>query len=138
MCIYKGHMCTYIPNIKFLCLTMCQGEVCRDNNDGSLADNSNPLRPVQLIQTKEFYHTLVSQPKPQGLLSQPKPANQCKKSTLPNSAKTLQVYFMNFWNNFILIFFLLGQNRNQSPSVLCLVRSDLCPLPIHQKGLQAW
>ena len=33
MCIYGGHMCICIPNIKFLCLTLCQGEVCTDDDD---------------------------------------------------------------------------------------------------------
>ena len=26
-----GDMCICIPNMKFLCLAMCQGEVCTDN-----------------------------------------------------------------------------------------------------------
>ena len=47
-------MCICVPNIKFLCITLCQGEVCTDNanadtnNDGqrttvkgSLADKPN-------------------------------------------------------------------------------------------------
>ena len=37
MCIYGGHMCISVPNMKFLCLTQCQGEVCTDaeaNNTG--------------------------------------------------------------------------------------------------------
>ena len=33
MCIDGGHMCICIPNMKFLCLTMCQGEVCTDDDD---------------------------------------------------------------------------------------------------------
>ena len=27
-----GHMCICVPNMKFLCLTLCQGEVCTDAN----------------------------------------------------------------------------------------------------------
>ena len=36
-------MCTYVPNIKFLCLTLCQGEVCTDdvNADDANANNTN-------------------------------------------------------------------------------------------------
>ena len=33
MCICGGHMCICIPNMKFLCLTMCQGEVCTDTDN---------------------------------------------------------------------------------------------------------
>ena len=32
ICIYGGHMYICIPNMKFLCLTLCQGEVCTDVN----------------------------------------------------------------------------------------------------------
>ena len=39
MCICGGHMCICIPNIKFLCLTLWQGEVCTD--DEANADNAN-------------------------------------------------------------------------------------------------
>ena len=31
MCIYGGHVCICIPNMKFLCLTVCQREVCTDD-----------------------------------------------------------------------------------------------------------
>ena len=57
MCIYGVHICICIPNIKFLCLILCQWEVCTDNTDtndndanddeqcmivlGSLVDKSN-------------------------------------------------------------------------------------------------
>ena len=39
MCIYGGHVCTCIPRMKFLCLTLCQGEMYTDddadaNDDG--------------------------------------------------------------------------------------------------------
>ena len=38
MCIYGGHMCKCIPDMKFLCLSLCQGKVCTDDaND----DNAN-------------------------------------------------------------------------------------------------
>ena len=30
MCMYEGHMCIYLPNMKFLCLTLWQGEGCTD------------------------------------------------------------------------------------------------------------
>ena len=32
MCLYGGHMCKCIPNVKLLCLTLCQGEVCTDDD----------------------------------------------------------------------------------------------------------
>ena len=32
MCIYGGYMYKCIPNMKFLHLTICQGEVCTDAN----------------------------------------------------------------------------------------------------------
>ena len=43
MCIYGGYMCICIPNMKFLCLTMCQGEVCTDDADtkDANADDAN-------------------------------------------------------------------------------------------------
>ena len=43
MCIYGGHMCISVPNMKFLCLTMCQGEVCTDDdaNDDTNDDDAN-------------------------------------------------------------------------------------------------
>ena len=30
-----------IPNMKFLCLTMCQGEVCTDNDDANANNDTN-------------------------------------------------------------------------------------------------
>ena len=30
MCMYGVHMCVCVSNMKFLCLTLCQGEVCTD------------------------------------------------------------------------------------------------------------
>ena len=59
MCIYGGHMWLCVPNMKFLCLTLCQGEVCTDDDDdananandgqsmianGSLVDKPNELK----------------------------------------------------------------------------------------------
>ena len=35
MRIYGGNMCICIPNMKFLCLTLCQGEVCTDDADAN-------------------------------------------------------------------------------------------------------
>ena len=32
MCIYGGHMCICIPNMKFLSLNLWPGEVCTDDN----------------------------------------------------------------------------------------------------------
>ena len=31
-------MCTCVPSMKFLCLTMCQGEVCTDDDADTDAD----------------------------------------------------------------------------------------------------
>ena len=36
MCIYGG---TCVPDMKFLCLTLCQGEVCTDDNDNADAND---------------------------------------------------------------------------------------------------
>ena len=39
MCINGGHLCICIPNMKFLGVTLCQGEVCTDddaNDDAQL------------------------------------------------------------------------------------------------------
>ena len=33
MCIYLGHKCMFVPNIKFLCLNLWLGELCTDAND---------------------------------------------------------------------------------------------------------
>ena len=30
MCICRVHMCICTPNMKFLCLTLCKGQVCTD------------------------------------------------------------------------------------------------------------
>ena len=32
MCIYGGHICIRVPSMKFLCLKMCQGKVCTDDD----------------------------------------------------------------------------------------------------------
>ena len=34
-------MCMCIPNIKFLCLALYQGEVCTDDNDANYDDDAN-------------------------------------------------------------------------------------------------
>ena len=74
MCINGGTCVHRYTKYKFLNLWLGEGDNTNDDaNDkdaqwtkceSSLVDNSNPLRPVWLIQTKEFYPTLVSQPKP--------------------------------------------------------------------------
>ena len=38
MCIYGGHMCICVPSMKFLCLTMCQGEVSTDDDANANVD----------------------------------------------------------------------------------------------------
>ena len=38
MCTYGGHMCICILNVKFLCLTLCWGGVCTDDNDANAND----------------------------------------------------------------------------------------------------
>ena len=57
MCMYGGHMCICIPNMKFLCLTLCQGKVCTDN-DADVDVNDDDTR-----QTKhDCRRLLVDQP----------------------------------------------------------------------------
>ena len=34
-------MCICIPNMKFLCLTLCQGEVCTDDANNANDNNDN-------------------------------------------------------------------------------------------------
>ena len=41
MGIYGGHMCICLPNMKFLCLTLCQGQVCTDDADTNTNDDAN-------------------------------------------------------------------------------------------------
>ena len=41
MCIYGAHMCICILNMRFLCLTLCQGEVCTDDNDANADANDD-------------------------------------------------------------------------------------------------
>ena len=43
MCIFGEHMCICIPNVKSLCLTMCQGEVCTDDNDANANDDGQSM-----------------------------------------------------------------------------------------------
>ena len=40
MCTYEGHMYTCIPNMKFLCLTLCQGDVCTDDTNTDSNDDT--------------------------------------------------------------------------------------------------
>ena len=43
---YGGHTCICVPNTKFLCLTLCQGEVCTDAddvNDDDANDNGQSM-----------------------------------------------------------------------------------------------
>ena len=39
MCIYRGHRCIWVPNMKLLCLILWLGEVCTD--DDTNADNDD-------------------------------------------------------------------------------------------------
>ena len=42
MCIYEGHRCICVPNMKFVCLTLLLGEVCTDNaNADANTDDDN-------------------------------------------------------------------------------------------------
>ena len=43
MFLFGGHMCMCIPSMKFLCLTLCQGEVYTDDADADAnnADTNN-------------------------------------------------------------------------------------------------
>ena len=49
MCIYGGHIYICIPNMKFLCLTLCQGEVCTDHANDDNA-NANVDRQSMIVQ----------------------------------------------------------------------------------------
>ena len=53
MCIYGGYMCICIPNMKFLCLTLCHGEVCTDNdanaNDADANDRQSMIVSGALV-----------------------------------------------------------------------------------------
>ena len=35
MCMCGGHMCICVPNMKSLCLTLCQGKMCTDDNNAN-------------------------------------------------------------------------------------------------------
>ena len=49
MCIYGGHMCICIQNIKFVCLTLCQGEVCTDDTNADDDANANNDRQSMIV-----------------------------------------------------------------------------------------
>ena len=36
-------MCICMPNMKFLCLTLCQGKVCTDNDDDANANDGQSI-----------------------------------------------------------------------------------------------
>ena len=40
MCIYGGHMCICTANMKFLCLTLWQREMCIDDDDANANANN--------------------------------------------------------------------------------------------------
>ena len=40
-------MCMCIPNMKFLCLILCQGEVCTDNSANANKDDDGQFMIVQ-------------------------------------------------------------------------------------------
>ena len=48
MCIYGGHMCICVPNMKFLCVTLCQREVCTDDDDAN-DDDANDDRQSMIV-----------------------------------------------------------------------------------------
>ena len=40
MCIYEGHICICVSNMKFVCLNVWLGEVCTDNaNNANINDD---------------------------------------------------------------------------------------------------
>ena len=41
-------MCIRIPNMKFLCLILCQGEVCTDNN-ANVNNDANDNRQSMIV-----------------------------------------------------------------------------------------
>ena len=44
MCIYWGHMCIFIPNMKFLSSILWLGELCPDADDANADDTDNYAR----------------------------------------------------------------------------------------------
>ena len=50
MCIYEGHMCKCIPNMKFLCLTLCQEEVCTDDDTNDTGCQHNDDGQCMIVQ----------------------------------------------------------------------------------------
>ena len=41
MCIYEAPVCICVPKMKFLCLTLHQGEVCTDDDDNDANNNDD-------------------------------------------------------------------------------------------------
>ena len=41
MCIYWGHTCTFIPNMKFLSLILWHSRLCTDGNHADANDTDN-------------------------------------------------------------------------------------------------
>ena len=78
MCIYGGHICICIPNMKFLCLTLWQGKVCTDDDandddtntndnrqsmiEGSLADKRNEPKTKKTKMALDSFDTSTEQP----------------------------------------------------------------------------
>ena len=56
--MYGGHMCICVPNMKFLCLTMCQREVCTDDAN----DDANDANPNYDGQSMIVKGSLVDKP----------------------------------------------------------------------------
>ena len=54
MCIYGAHMYLCIPNMKFLCLTLCQGEVCTYDDNTNTDTNDEPKKPPTLKMPSHF------------------------------------------------------------------------------------
>ena len=62
-----GHMCICILNTKFLCLTMCWGVLCKDDDAGTNDANTNANNGQNMIekalwlknQMSQKYHQIV-------------------------------------------------------------------------------
>ena len=66
MCIYGGHICIGVPNIKFLCLTLCKGKMCTDDADADTIDaDANDDGQFMIVQG-----SLVDQPNEPKTVSQ--------------------------------------------------------------------
>ena len=99
MSIHRGLVCICIPNMKFLSLSLCQGEVCTDDDNnantnddgqgqsmivkGSLVDKQNEPKKVKIIKAIPFTSFV--------LMKNEHSLKSCGKATFLISLKILNV-----------------------------------------------